>query len=131
MDWTNLVSGAEFLRKLFPMAPSLGGVRVLEIDLHQDGPRALIRFDLNEFPARPPTEWMRSHANKVQIRLMGIGVRNLEARGWSVDNIANIEISAAGSDGILFVADGVGFHFRGVFEHIAVESVSAYTDAAT
>ncbi len=130
MDWIDLVGSGEFLRKLFPRAPSLRGVRVLEVDLHQDGPRALIRFDLNEFPEQPPTKWMQSHANKVQVRLMGIGIRDLGVSGWSANNVADIQVLAAGSDGVRFIANGPGFHFNGDFEHLAVDSVSAYTDAA-
>lgn len=117
------------MRKLFPKAPSLHCARVFEVVLHQDGPRALIRFDLNEFPEQPPTKWMQSHANKVQVRLMCIGIRELEIRGWSANNIADIEILAAGSDGVRIVVDGAGFHFEAIFEHVAIDSVSAYTDA--
>jgi hypothetical protein len=129
MDWIDLVGSAEFLRKLFPTAPSLHGVRVLEVDLHQDGPRALVRFDLNEFPEQPPAKWRQSHANKVQVRIMGIGVRELEVRGWSTNNIVDIEIGPADPDGFRLVAEGAGFHFSGVFENLVLDSVSAYADA--
>jgi hypothetical protein len=130
MDWIDLVGSAEFLRKLFPEAPSLHGVRVLEVSLHQDGPRALIRFDLNEFPKQPPAKWMQSRANRVQIRLMGIGVRDMEIRGWSANDVADIEVAAASPDGLRLVAQGEGFYLKGVFEHVAIDGVSAYCDAA-
>ena len=131
MDWIDLVGSAEFLRKLFPKAPSLHGVRVLEVDLRQDGPRATVRFDLNDFPQQPPTKWKQSHANKVQIRLMGIGVRDLQVRGWSANNIVDIEIVAADPDGFRLVAQGAGLHLVAVFEHLAVDNVSAYKDTAS
>jgi hypothetical protein len=106
------------------------GVRVLEVSLHQDGPRALIRFDLNEFPKQPPAKWMQSRANRVQIRLMGIGVRDMEIRGWSANDVADINVAAASPDGLRLVAQGEGFYLKGVFEHVAIDGVSAYRDAA-
>ncbi|MDP2269636.1 MAG: Imm50 family immunity protein [Archangium sp.] len=130
MDWIDSVGSAEFLRKLFPKAPSLHRVRILEVDLHQDGPRVLVRLDLNEFPEQAPDKWVQSNANKVQVRLMGVGVQDLEVRGWSANNIADIEILASGPDGVRFIATGAGFQLKGVFEHLAVDSVSAYTDPA-
>lgn len=129
MDWIDLIGSTEFLRKLFPKAPSLHDVRVFEIGLHQDGPRVLIRFDLNEFPAEPPAKWVHSRANRVQIRLMAIGVRELEIRGWSANNIVDIEVAAASPDGVRVVAQGDGFCLNGHFDHVITDGVSAYDDA--
>ena len=79
MDWIDSVGNAEFLRKLFPRAPSPCNVRVLEVNLHQDGPRVLVRLDLNEFPLQPPAKWMPS--NQAQIGLIGFGFRELKIQG--------------------------------------------------
>ncbi|MCY1019273.1 Imm50 family immunity protein [Pyxidicoccus sp. MSG2] len=129
MDWIDSIERAVFLRSLFPEAPSLHGVRVLELGLHQDGPRVLIRFDLNEFPARPPAKWGQSQANRVQLRLMGIGVRRLEVRGWSANSIVDIEVTPATSDGVGLVARGEGFSLEAVFDHLSLDGVSAYQDS--
>lgn len=129
-DWIDRIDNAEFLRTLFPKAPLLRGVRVLEVGLHQDGPRVLFRFDLNEFPLQPPAKWKESHANKVQIRMMGVGIHELEVQGWSTNNIVDIEIGAGEARGVRFVAQGAGFRVSSLFERLILDGVSAYTDAA-
>ncbi len=130
MNWVDLLDRAEFLRILFAEAPSLHLVRVFEIDLHQDGPRVHVTFELNEFPEKPPPKWLKWGANQVQVRLMGVGVRDLELRGWTANNIATIEIVSGTPDGVLFTATGVGFQFRGVFDQIFVDNVTAYQVAS-
>lgn len=126
MDWIDLIGRAEFLRQLFPQAPSLQGLRLFEVDLHQDGPRVLLRFDLRAFPEHPPAKWVKDQANRVQVRLLGVGVRALEVRGWTANNIVDIEVAAAPPTGRRFVARGAGFSLEAVFEHLELTGVSAY-----
>jgi hypothetical protein len=128
MDWIDLTGRAEFLRKLFPLAPSLRGVRVHEVSLQQDGPRVLIRFDLNEFPSQPPPKWIQAGANKVQIRLMCIGVQRWVMRGWTANNIADIRMEAA-VGGLRLTSHAKGFSCRGAFEHVLIDAVSGYHEA--
>ncbi|MFY0575471.1 Imm50 family immunity protein [Cystobacter fuscus] len=128
MDWIDSIGGAEFLRKLFSQPPSLHGVRVIDFGLQQDGPRVLISFDLNEYPDEPPAKWVQAQANRVQIRLMGIGVRELELRGWSANNIADIKVTAAAPDAVALICHGDGFFLKAIFDHLAIDRVSAYRD---
>lgn len=128
--WFDFVDGVEFVRKIFPTAPVLRGLRVFEVDFHRDGPQVMIRFDLNEFPANPPRKWIDSGVNRVQIRLLCIGIVGVEMRGWTANNIADMEISPSVSGGVSLVVQGEGFFLRGDFEYIAVEGLSAYCDAS-
>ena len=124
MDWIDLISRAEFLRRLFPTAPSLTGIRVHEVSLHQDGPRVVIRFDLNDFPKQPPAKW--AAFNKVQVKLTGIGVNDWEMRGFTTDNISDISIESAGGAEFTVTAKGEDFFLRGSFDFLFLDSASAY-----
>jgi len=70
MSWLDLIDNARFLSKLFPdQPPSLSAIRLHEIQLHQDGPRIILRLDLNEYPASPPDKWSVADCNTVQVPL--------------------------------------------------------------
>jgi hypothetical protein len=127
MTWTEVLEGAEFLRKLFPEPPSLEGVRIFSIALNQDGPTVLLGFDLKEFPAQPPPKWVEAEANRVQLKLMAIGVRQLEIHGWTANNIAQVEIAAVSGGGVRIQAVAEGFSFLGLFDHLRLDTLSAYT----
>ncbi|WP_395852771.1 Imm50 family immunity protein [Cystobacter fuscus] len=129
MAWIDLLDRAEFLRKLYPSAPSLREVRVFEVGLRNDGPVVNIRFNLNEFPAAPPTKWIQACANTVQVRLMCVGVLGLEVQGWPSNLIADIDIERSEKTGLILTASAEGFRFKGVFEFISVDAVSAYLKA--
>lgn len=125
MDWIDLIGRAEFLRQLFPQAPSLQGLRLFEVNLHQDGPRVLLRFDLKAFPEHPPAKWVKE-ANRVQVRLLGVGVQSLQIQGWTANNIVDLEVEAASPKGRRFVARGAGFSLEAVFDSLELTGVSAY-----
>jgi immunity protein 50 of polymorphic toxin system len=127
MAWMDLLDKAVFLRKLYPVEPSLRKVRVHEVGLLEYGPTVNIRFDLNDFPAAPPAKWIQACANTVQVRLMCIGVLDLELRGWTSNIIADIDIARSEERGLIVTASAEGVRFRGVFEFIWVDAVSGYT----
>ncbi|WP_394845131.1 immunity 50 family protein [Pendulispora brunnea] len=127
MDWIDSIGQSEFLRKLFPAAPILRGVRLHELTFHQDGPRVLIRFDLNDFPCEPPSKWIQARANRVQVRLLAVGVRELELRGWSSNNIVDFDFSPH-SKGILLTAQGRELYMRAAVDHLTADGISAYQD---
>ncbi|WNG21441.1 hypothetical protein F0U63_47125 [Cystobacter fuscus] len=127
MDWVDLLDKTVFLRNLYPVAPSLRKVRVLEVGLlADDGDTVSIRFDLTDFPAAPPLKWIKACANTAQVRLLCIGVLDLELRGWTSNIIADIDIARSEEKGLIVTASAEGVRFRGVFEFIWVDSVSGY-----
>lgn len=70
MSWLNLIDRAEVVESVFgPMVPNLDAVRLRELVLQQDGPTALLRFDLSEFPRAPPLKWAKAGHNTAQVRL--------------------------------------------------------------
>ncbi|MCC6573536.1 MAG: hypothetical protein IT462_07075 [Planctomycetes bacterium] len=105
--------------------PSLDGVRLFEIQLQQDGPTVLFRFDLKEYPTDPPKKWKDSQSKRVQLRLIGIGVQKLLLDGWLANNVGNLKLQRKGS-GIVVDFKCAGAHFNAVFDHLRLEAASAY-----
>jgi hypothetical protein len=68
-DWTDLVDDPRAIRAIFAVtAPSLDQIELLEVVLHTDGPTAILRFNLAEFPIDPPKKWLERGCNTVQMR---------------------------------------------------------------
>jgi len=51
--WTKLLVDAKAIDAIYSAAPSLLEARLHEVRLHQDGPRASLRFDLKDYPQQP------------------------------------------------------------------------------
>lgn len=126
MSWIDVLDHNQFLRSLFPSSdPPLDAVRLHEIKLHQDGPTVILRFDLNEYPAVPPTKWRAAMSNTVQVCVAGITVRELAIRGWTCNNIGRL-VFERGVDTIDVEFDAGGCRVAATFEHVWVNSVTAY-----
>ncbi len=128
MKWVDMVENSEFLQKLFPVPPSLTGIRILEVCLHQDGPRLTVRLNLNEYPNDPPPKWVGAAANRAQLTLMCIGVRDLELRGWSTNNLVDLRLEEV-KGGVRLHADSNTFVLHGEFDAVRVDQIAAYQDS--
>jgi hypothetical protein len=129
MSWLDCVDESVFLKELFPdAAPLLTAVRLHEVQFHQDGPRAILRFDLNEFPETPPAKWRAAQSNTVQVRLMGIGISAMHMTGWAANNIGLLAIER-GADDVRVAFDSSECSLRAVFEYLRVDGVSAFHSA--
>jgi hypothetical protein len=126
MSWIDIVSNNKFLKMLFPNSdPSLDAIRLHEVILHQDGPKVSLRFDLNEYPALPPSKWQVTGSNTVQVCLDGIGVKALTISGWAVDNIGYLAIeSHSGAVKVVFNANEC--QIVAIFDFLSLQRVSAY-----
>jgi hypothetical protein len=125
-DWIALAERSEFLRRLFPESPPLQGVRLFEVGFHEDGSRVMLRFDLNAFPQKPPPKWVHGEANTVQVRLVGVDVQELEMRGWTTLNLADIRLQPSSGSRVVLSAQAEGFFLRCSVSGLYVEQVSAY-----
>ena len=114
MCWIECVGNRKPIETLYSKPPSLNGVRVLEVTLHQDGPRVSLRVDLNEFPDRPPRKWTAGGFNRVQLILVLIEVRSLSIQGWSLNNVVDAILERT-SDGVVLRLHGRGTAIEGVF----------------
>ena len=128
-SWIDTLDDNHFLRTLFPAeAPALDPIRLHEVQLHQDGPAVSLRFDLQAYPQQPPAKWQTARSNTVQVRLVGIGVREMAIRGWSRNNVGRLVLNGP-VNGIVVEFDAAGCRISGVFDRLRVDSVSAYRDA--
>lgn len=125
-NWTEFVLDARPIEAIFGAnPPSLASVDLHEINLHRDGPRVLLRFDLREFPAKPPSKWSNSGFNRVQMNLLAGGVHRIEIAGFSSSQMVDLSMAK----------DGPLIHLRGqseevslvlVAESVSIERISAY-----
>jgi hypothetical protein len=130
MSWIDVLDDNQFLESLFSTAvPSLDAVRLHEVQLHQDGPAVSLRFDLNEYPAQPPEKWQMVKSNTIQVRLSGIGVRELVIHGWTNNNIGRLVIKV-GTNCIKVEFAAGECRVAATFGHLRVDSVTAYRDEA-
>ncbi|SEK79601.1 Immunity protein 50 [Stigmatella aurantiaca] len=125
-DWIALAARSEFLRRLFPESPPLQGVRILEVGFHEDGSRVMLRFNLNAFPRNPPRKWAHADDNTVQVRLAGLEVEELEMRGWTTLNLADIRLEPSSGSRVVLSARAEGFFLRCSVSSLYIEQVSAY-----
>jgi hypothetical protein len=130
MSWIKLLDNSHFLETLFPNAPpALSCIRVHGVQFHQDGPVLLIDFDLNSYPKSPPAKWLSGEFNTVQVRLMGIDIRELTMTGWSTNNVGRLEFARdEDRTTVKFDAPGCSLQVDAMF--VRVDRVSAYHNDA-
>jgi hypothetical protein len=124
----NLLDNNHFLKMLYPATdPSLDAIGLREVSLNEDRVGGvLLRFDLSEYPASPPAKW-HPEFNKVQLRIVGIGVRHFVLTGGVVASIGRLTIGES-AGGVAVDFDGGGCQIRSAFDFLRVDRVTAYTD---
>lgn len=125
MDWTNLILNPKTIESFYSRAPSLLGVRILEIMLQENGPTICLRIDLNDFPDKIPKKWLFNGFNQAQIKIRFSGIIRLEISGWATDNIVDIVIEKI-SEGISLKAKGSRTRIEGICYFVDVEGVTGY-----
>ncbi|MDS4055332.1 MAG: Imm50 family immunity protein [Candidatus Accumulibacter sp.] len=130
-NWTDSVLDAAPVRAIFgPSPPSLEGIDLHEINLHRDGPRVLLRFDLQDFPVHPPRKWAFAGFNRVQMRLIALGVQLLEIAGLQSNMKIDLSINKEGPL-TRVCADNGTVRLELTAEFLIVDSISAYCDGAS
>jgi|GEM_PF-5226361 len=127
MEWTDLVLEATGVLKVFGKAPSIDNVRLQEASLNWNGPSLEIRFDLADYPANPPTEWVIGQCNRVQLSLACFGLREIAIRRWGTQNQASLMIGTAGPTRVL-EAIGDDVDIRLSCDFIYIRKLSVYLD---
>ena len=80
---------------------------------------------MSEYTVLPPVKWRSAMGNTVQVRVVGVGVRALELRGWTFNNIGRLSFEKV-AGGVITVFESGGCHMTATFEHICVDSVTSY-----
>lgn len=128
MLWTECLLNAKPIESMYSIPPPLDRIRLLEVRLHQDGPRVSLRVDLNVFPDNPPRKWSMSKYNRAQLTLVLIAVDEVRIKGWNIDNIGDLKlIREGGGVKMTFVGDSTEIECRTQF--VDIDSLSAYCDS--
>lgn len=127
-NWVDLLQNALPINAIFGKElPALNNVSVHEIDVKRDGPTVLLRFDLDAFPDCPPVKWKIAGFNRVQVRLLAIGVNELQITGLQPNIYIDIHIVMDGSL-IRVQGDNGKFRFDLLTEILVVDGISAYRE---
>ncbi len=125
-DWVSLLVNPEPIRAIFgPQVPSLTGVDVHDLLLGRDGPSLIVRFDLPDYPAAPPRKWVDAQANRVQLRLRAVDVRELSVNGieWATVTVMTLRSE---DGGVRLRLTGAGESLDALVGWVYVDSISAY-----
>jgi hypothetical protein len=130
MSWLDLIDHVEAVRSVFGAAvPSLEVVRLLEVALHEDGPSALLRFDLAEFPDAPPQKWVNAGHNTVQVRLALDDVLETKVQGWTRNNLGKLSVHSRCPAGVAIQFSAAEAELLIVSRFARLDKISAYCDS--
>ncbi len=95
--WLDVLDDPWGVRAVYgDQTPALGWVELHEVTMHRDGPRMVLRFDLPQYPARPPVKWRDRGCNTVQIQLMLSWVQEVSLQGWSHHSHVDLALEREG-----------------------------------
>lgn len=127
-NWTDTLENPGGLLAIFGnRCPTLSEVVLHELTLNRDGPRLILRFDVNTFPDSPPKKWVVSRYNRVQLKLLAVGVRKFSAEGFDTDGSINLII--ASEDGVRIEGNSKTMSFVVISQTLHVDEISAYQDS--
>jgi hypothetical protein len=127
--WHQLAMNPEALSNLYQSVPELQNVDIHRILLHRDGPVMTISLDLPRFPDKPSRRWHEA-SNTVQIELDFIGLESIELRGWSTDNIVDIQLNRLPDGKIAINISGAMINLRATCVAFRIQRVNAYQKEA-
>lgn len=129
-SWLELLVDANPILAIYGEdVPTLDSIDLHEIVLHRDGPRALLRFDLQHFPKCPPKKWVAAKFNRVQLKLLAVGIHQLSISGLQPKCVLNLSVTD--SNGLICLhADKGEMKFDIVADNLLIDSVSAYHDGS-
>ncbi|WGZ96376.1 MAG: Imm50 family immunity protein [Candidatus Thiothrix putei] len=127
-NWISFLSDDAMLRAIFgDELPTLQQVDIHEVVLHWDGSRVLLRFDLAEFPKSPPKKWKASGFNRVQLKLLAVGIHDFSIEGWCSQCRCSIRVFSAGKTIGLQTEEGK-VKIMLTTDFLLLDGISAYHD---
>jgi len=92
-NWLELVTNPDPIFAIFGSEiPTLDNIDLHEIILHREGPKAILRFDLKDYPKQPPKKWLAGQFNKVQLKLQAFGLQDLKLYGFQNRCIVDLTV---------------------------------------
>ena len=118
------ISNPELVRAYYSFDPKLDGISLHEISVNRDGPTLTIRFDLTDFPDKPPEKWHPAY-NTAQMTLSLFGIEGLSLSGFKDTEIGNLHLTQ-NKNKIDFLFKSNTCELAGRCSFIAVEKITAY-----
>lgn len=105
--WTNALVDSKPIEIIFNKdVPPLAAVDLHELVIDRDGPTAILRFDLSAYPSVPPKKWDLQQYNRVQVRLMLIGISYIKLEGWTTNCTIDLQLTKMGNKVTLATTSG-------------------------
>jgi hypothetical protein len=124
--WTSYVENPEAVTSTFGEEPSLSSVRLMKIELLEDGPTVNVNLALRDYPRNPPQRWSRVAANAVTLTLQLLGASQISIDGWGTDNVADCIIEDNGNDERQVIITGSEFRTQMICLGIRVARIEGY-----
>ncbi|MBD3231048.1 hypothetical protein GF322_00105 [Candidatus Dependentiae bacterium] len=67
--WCNFLENNFFIKELYKKIPELNNVRISEINVHDEGHRISIVFELPYYPDNPPQKWVNAKYNTAYVQI--------------------------------------------------------------
>lgn len=126
LHWLEVITESRQIEEIFGKdLPSLTSIDLHELIIHRDGPRAVLRFDLSSYPSPAPKKWERQGYNRVQLRLMLVGLSNIRVDGWSTNCVVDLNLVRDG-DMVKLATSSGPTEIEIVASAAVIESVTAY-----
>lgn len=71
-----------------------------ELTIDRDGPKATLRFDLDDRTLRMPEKWIQREYNCIQVCITCFGIREFRLEGFTTENLVSISFCEDSSGGI-------------------------------
>lgn len=92
-EWRNFTTNPEAIASTFGEAdPSLEDIRLMRLELSEDGPTLNLSLALNDYPSNPPVRWKRGSNDSVTIQLQCLDLVNLSLSRSSGDSVISCKI---------------------------------------
>ncbi|BFI43932.1 hypothetical protein YKD1_03510 [Yersinia pseudotuberculosis] len=125
--WTDLLIDEKKISSIYSdELPTLERVDLHEITFHRDGPKVILRFNLEKYPSKPPKKWVVQEFNTVQIQLTILDVKDVILSGWIKTSYV-VDISVERYDSLINLCiENDIFSLRIKSKFLDVSSISAY-----
>lgn len=127
-DWIDALENPQAIASVFgDVVPSLLGVDLHEVLLNRDLPHAIVRFDIDEYPASPPRKWQA--ANRLQLELRLDFVKRVSIVGWDTGCRVDLALRRSGTSVVLTSSNGAAA-LELVAEMARITHVTPYIDGS-
>jgi hypothetical protein len=123
--WYQLSLNAKAITSLFTAPPTLDQICLCCIELERENSRLRLRFDLEQFPDRPPAKWSRERYNMAQLTVDFFDIKELRIENWGFKNRAHLTIIGAENQlSVLAQGDECSLHF--ICDVFRIAHISGY-----